>query len=51
MPWKKLQLYWNSRKKIIFTLLSILKLHDEINALSSVTGVKKNHSFGIIYKF
>jgi anhydro-N-acetylmuramic acid kinase len=31
-------------------LLGVLKLRDEINVLSSVTGAKVDHSSGIIYK-
>ena len=39
------------KEALIFALLGVLKLRDEINVLSSVTGAKKDHSSGIIYKF
>lgn len=38
------------KEALIFGLLGVLKLRDEINVLSSVTGAKKNHSSGIVYK-
>ena len=38
------------KEALIFALLGVLKLRDEINVLSSVTGAKKDHSSGIIYK-
>jgi anhydro-N-acetylmuramic acid kinase len=38
------------KEALIFALLGILKLRKEINVLSSVTGAKKNHSSGVIYK-
>lgn len=37
------------KEALIFALLGILKLRDEINVLSSVTGAKKDHSSGFIY--
>ncbi|WP_281298343.1 anhydro-N-acetylmuramic acid kinase [Flavobacterium limnophilum] len=37
------------KEALIFALLGILKLRDEINVLSSVTGAKTDHSSGIIY--
>jgi anhydro-N-acetylmuramic acid kinase len=39
------------KEALIFALLGVLKLRDEINVLSSVTGAKMDHSSGIIYKF
>ncbi len=37
------------KEALIFGLLGVLKLRDEINVLSSVTGAKKNHSSGVIF--
>lgn len=37
------------KEALIFALLGILKLREEINVLSSVTGAKKDHSSGFIY--
>lgn len=37
------------KEALIFALLGVLKLRNEINVLSSVTGAKKDHSSGIIY--
>lgn len=37
------------KEALIFALLGVLKLRDEINVLSSVTGAKKDHSSGEIY--
>ena len=37
------------KEALIFALLGVLKLRDEINVLSSVTGAKKNHSSGLIF--
>ena len=37
------------KEALIFALLGVLKLRNEINVLSSVTGAKKNHSSGVIY--
>ncbi|WP_310378512.1 anhydro-N-acetylmuramic acid kinase [Flavobacterium sp.] len=39
------------KEALIFGLLGVLKLRNEINVLSSVTGAKTNHSSGVIYKF
>ncbi|MFY7742035.1 MAG: anhydro-N-acetylmuramic acid kinase [Flavobacterium sp.] len=39
------------KEALIFGLLGVLKLRNEINTLSSVTGSKKNHSSGMIYKY
>lgn len=38
------------KEALLFGLLGVLKLRGEINVLSSVTGVKKDHSSGYIYK-
>lgn len=37
------------KEALIFALLGILKLRNEINTLSSVTGAKQDHSSGVIY--
>lgn len=37
------------KEALIFALLGVLRLRDEINCLSSVTGSSKDHSTGIIY--
>ncbi len=47
IPSKKLLEY---KEALIFGLLGVLKLRNEINVLSSVTGASKNHSSGVIYK-
>lgn len=38
------------KEALIFALLGVLKLRNEINILSSVTGAMKDHSSGIIYR-
>jgi anhydro-N-acetylmuramic acid kinase len=38
------------KEALIFGLLGVLKLRNEINVLSSVTGAKYDHSSGVIYK-
>jgi anhydro-N-acetylmuramic acid kinase len=38
------------KEALIFALLGVLKLRDEINVLSSVTGAKHDHSSGVIFK-
>jgi len=37
------------KEALIFALLGVLKLRNEINVLSSVTGAKMDHSSGEIY--
>jgi anhydro-N-acetylmuramic acid kinase len=37
------------KEALIFALLGVLKIRNEINVLCSVTGAKKDHSSGIIY--
>lgn len=38
------------KEALIFALLGVLKLRNEINVLSSVTGAVRNHSSGVIYE-
>ena len=38
------------KEALIFALLGVLKLRNEINVLSSVTGSKRDHCSGFIYK-
>jgi anhydro-N-acetylmuramic acid kinase len=38
------------KEALIFALLGVLKLRNEINVLKSVTGAKNDHSSGVIYK-
>lgn len=37
------------KEALIFALLGVLKLRNEVNALASVTGAKHDHSSGVIY--
>jgi anhydro-N-acetylmuramic acid kinase len=37
------------KEALIFALLGVLKLRNEINVLSSVTGAKMNHISGVVY--
>jgi len=37
------------KEALIFALLGVLKMREEVNALKSVTGAKYDHSSGIIY--
>ncbi|MBP1839352.1 anhydro-N-acetylmuramic acid kinase [Formosa algae] len=39
------------KEALIFGLLGILKLKDQINCLKSVTGATENHSTGVIYSY
>lgn len=39
------------KEALIFGLLGVLKLREEINVLASVTGAKMNHSSGKIYNY
>lgn len=39
----------NYKEALVFGLLGVLKLRDQINCLSSVTGAKKDHSSGRVY--
>lgn len=39
------------KEALIFALLGVLKLRNEINVLASVTGAKHDHSSGKIYEF
>ena len=38
------------KEALIFALLGVLKLRNEINVLASVTGAKHDHSSGEIYE-
>ncbi|MDC7997557.1 anhydro-N-acetylmuramic acid kinase [Gilvibacter sediminis] len=37
------------KEALIFALLGVLKLRDEVNCLASVTGARKDHSSGLIF--
>ncbi len=37
------------KEALIFALLGVLKLRNEINVLASVTGAKQNHTSGVVY--
>lgn len=38
------------KEALIFALLGVLKLRNEINVLASVTGAKHNHSSGVVFE-
>ncbi len=40
----------NYKEALIFAFLGILRIRNEINVLASVTGVKKNHSSGRVFR-
>jgi len=37
------------KEALIFALLGVLKLRNEINVLASVTGAKHDHTSGVVY--
>jgi anhydro-N-acetylmuramic acid kinase len=39
------------KEALIFALLGVLKMRNEVNALQSVTGAKYDHSSGVIYNY
>ncbi len=40
----------NFKEAIVFALLGVLKIRDEVNVLSSVTGAQYDHSSGVIHE-
>lgn len=41
----------NFKEALIFAFLGLLKIDNQANCLASVTGAKKDHSSGVIFKF
>jgi anhydro-N-acetylmuramic acid kinase len=39
----------NFKEALIFAFLGVLRIRNEINCLSSVTGAKRDHSTGVIF--
>jgi anhydro-N-acetylmuramic acid kinase len=39
------------KEAIVFGLLGVLKLRDDVNVLASVTGAKYDHSSGKVYDY
>ncbi|NVJ89344.1 MAG: anhydro-N-acetylmuramic acid kinase [Flavobacteriaceae bacterium] len=39
----------NYKEALVFSLLGLLKINNEINCLKSVTGAQKNHSSGVVF--
>lgn len=48
LPSKELIEY---KEALVFGLLGVLKMHDEVNCLASVTGAERDHSSGRVFRF